>query len=105
MMIEAGQLVIDRDRYLVTVAGDPVNLTFMEFNALWAIVAHAGRVVTYDALAEVLWGKPVPHARRRLAVIISRIRSKLGDAADVIDTVTRVGYRLAPSAGSQALGA
>ena len=95
-MIRAGDLVIDRERYLVTVQGEPVRLTFKEFNALWAIVAQAGRVVTYDALAEALWGKPVPHARRRLAVIVSRIRSKLGDAADVIDTVTRVGYRLAP---------
>mgnify|MGYP005819222991 CR=1 FL=1 len=95
-MIRAGDLVIDRERYLVTVQGEPVRLTFMEFNALWAIVAQSGRVVTYDALAEALWGKPVPHARRRLAVIVSRIRSKLGEAADVIDTVTRVGYRLAP---------
>ncbi|MDA0301018.1 MAG: helix-turn-helix domain-containing protein [Chloroflexi bacterium] len=40
---------------------------------------------------------PTPDARRRLAVIVSRIRAKLGDQADVIDTVTRVGYRLAPS--------
>jgi len=95
-MIRAGDVIIDRERYLVTVQGEPVRLTFMEFNALWAIVAQAGRVVTYDALAEALWGKPVPHARRRLAVIVSRIRSKLGGAADVIDTVTRVGYRLAP---------
>jgi len=95
-MIRAGALAIDRERYLVTVHGEPVTLTFMEFNALWTIVAQSGRVVTYDALAEALWGTSVPHARRRLAVIISRIRSKLGDAADVIDTVTRVGYRLAP---------
>lgn len=97
-MIRAGDLAIDRERYLVTVHGEPVNLTFMEFNALWAIVAQSGRVVTYDALAEALWGRPVPHARRRLAVIVSRIRSKLGDAAELIDTVTRVGYRLAPVA-------
>ena len=97
-MIRAGDLIIDRERYLVTVHGEPVRLTFMEFNALWAIVVQSGRVVTYDSLAEALWGKPVPHARRRLAVIVSRIRSKLGEAADVIDTVTRVGYRLAPLA-------
>jgi len=96
VMIRAGDLLIDRERYLVTVHGRPVRLTFMEFNALWYIVEQSGRVVTYDALAQALWGKPVPHARRRLAVIISRIRSKLGEAADIIDTVTRVGYRLAP---------
>lgn len=95
-MLTAGGLTIDRERYLVTVEGDPVKLTFLEFNALWLIVSQAGRVVTYDALAECLWGEAVPHARRRLAVIVSRIRSKLGSAAHIIDTVTRVGYRLAP---------
>ena len=76
-MIHAGDLIIDRERFLVTVHGRPGRLTFLEFNALWAIAEQ--------------------DARRRLAAIVSRIRAKLGDQADVIDTVTRVGYRLAPS--------
>jgi len=96
-MIHAGDLIIDRERFLVTVHGRPVRLTFLEFNALWAIAAQDGRVVSYERLAEALWGAPSPDARRRLAVIVSRIRAKLGDQAGVIDTVTRVGYRLAPS--------
>ncbi|MFA7248675.1 MAG: winged helix-turn-helix domain-containing protein [Dehalococcoidia bacterium] len=96
-MIHTGDLVIDRERYLVTVRGRPVRLTFLEFNALWAIAEQDGRVVPYDRLAAQLWGDATSDARRRLAVIVSRIRAKLGDQADVIDTVTRVGYRLAPS--------
>lgn len=96
-MIHAGDLVIDRERFLVTVHGRPVRLTFLEFNALWAIAEQDGRVVSYERLAERLWGEAAPDARRRLAVIVSRVRAKLGDRADMIDTVTRVGYRLAPS--------
>lgn len=96
-MIHAGDLVIDRERFLVTVHGCPVRLTFLEFNALWAIAEQDGRVVPYERLAEALWGGATPDARGRLAVIVSRIRAKLGDQAEVIDTVTRVGYRLAPS--------
>ncbi len=96
MVIGARHLTIDRDRYLVTVDGRPVRLTYMEFNALLAIAEQSGRVVTYDRLAEMLWGSTSPEARRRLAVIVSRVRSKLGEAADATDTVTRVGYRLAP---------
>lgn len=95
-MIRTGHLMIDRDRYLVTVDGRPVRLTYMEFNALFAIAEQSGRVVTYDRLAETLWSTSGPEARRRLAVIVSRVRSKLGEAANAIDTVTRVGYRLAP---------
>lgn len=96
-MIETGDLVIDRERYLVTVAGQPVRLTFTEFQALWIIAEYGGRVVTYERMAEELWGRESARSRRRLAVIVSRVRAKLGDASDVIDTVTRVGYRLAPA--------
>lgn len=96
-MIHAGSLIIDRERFLVTVNGTPVRLTFLEFTALWTIAEQDGRVVTYERLAEELWGSSSAEARRRLAVIVSRIRAKLGDQVDVIDTVTRVGYRLAPS--------
>lgn len=97
-MIRAGDLVIDRERYLVTVAGRPVPLTYTEFNALWAIAEQEGRVVTYERLARQLWGGETARSRRRLAVVISRVRSKLGSEATAIDTVTRVGYRLAPAA-------
>ena len=96
-MIRAGDLVIDRERFLVTVHGQPVRLTYLEFNTLWAIAEQGGRVLAYDRLAEALWGGAAPDTRRRLAVIVSRMRAKLGDQASAIDTVTRVGYRLAPS--------
>ncbi|MEX1021661.1 MAG: winged helix-turn-helix domain-containing protein, partial [Dehalococcoidia bacterium] len=89
-MVSVGDLLIDRERYLVTVCGTPVRLTYMEFNALWAIVEEDGRVVTYERLAERLWGETTTRSRNRLAVIISRVRSKLGREGAVIDTVVRV---------------
>jgi len=93
--IQSGALTIDRERYEVTVAGASIALTFQEFNALWYIAALEGRVATYDELAQELWGEVDPRARRRLAVLMSRLRSKLGtDGARFLDTVTRVGYRL-----------
>lgn len=93
-MIRSGDLAIDKERYTVTVDGDPVHLTYMEFNALWFIANQEGRVATYDQLARALWGEPSPRSRRRLAVLISRMRAKLGGAGSThIATVTRVGYR------------
>lgn len=95
MIIEVGVLTIDRERYEVTVAGSAVRLTFQEFNALWYIAAREGRVATYAELAQELWGDVDSRAGRRLAVLMSRLRSKLGaDGAGLLDTVTRVGYRL-----------
>ncbi|MPZ99718.1 MAG: hypothetical protein GEU80_10355 [Dehalococcoidia bacterium] len=95
-VIHAGDLSIDRDRYQVTVRGGAVRLTYLEFNVLWLIAELDGRVATYEALADALWGERTSRTRRRLAVVVSRMRSKLGEpGAACVDTVTRVGYRLA----------
>jgi DNA-binding response OmpR family regulator len=96
MVISSGQLAIDPERYLVTVGGDPVHLTYLEFNALYAIAKLEGRIATYDQLTRALWNENSLQTRRRLTVLISRLRSKLGDQAGArVDTVMRVGYRLA----------
>ena len=94
--IHIHDLIIDRERFLVTIGGRPVALTYLEFQALYLIGAANGKVVSYDQLAEALWNEATPRSRRRLAVIISRVRTKLGYAADYIDTVHRVGYRVTP---------
>ena len=92
--IAVGDLVVDRERFRVTVADDPAPLTYMEFEALYVIAEAGGRVVAYDQLAEVLWGAAGDDHRARLAVLVSRIRSKLGPAAQYLQTVRQVGYRL-----------
>ena len=95
--IEVGDLVIDRERYLVTVGDRTADLTFMEFEALYRIAAADGRVASYATLAEALWEDASGDHRRRLAVLISRIRAKLGPRADYLQTVRQVGYRLLAS--------
>ena len=92
--IAVGDLVVDRERFRVTVADDPAPLTYMEFEALYVIAEAGGRVVAYDRLAEALWGAAGDDHRARLAVLVSRIRSKLGPAAQYLQTVRQVGYRL-----------
>ena len=95
MAIEFGSLKIDRERYEVLVAGGAVQLTYQEFNALWYIAALEGRVATYQDLARELWGEADERSGRRLAVLISRLRAKLGtEGAALLETVTRVGYRM-----------
>ena len=96
-IIRCNDMEVDRERYLVRVADRRVQLTFMEFHVLVAIAEQAGRVASYDALMQRFWGASSDRHRRRLAVLVSRLRSKLGDGARYIDTVQRVGYRLTPS--------
>ncbi len=98
LRITLGDIVIDRERFLVTVAEQRVELTYMEFEALYLIACARGRVAPYATLAEALWGGLEREHRSRLAVLISRIRSKLGPGAWHLQTVRQVGYRTAGSA-------
>ena len=94
--IRYGDLQVDRERYLVTFAGQIVGLTYMEYRLLVRIAEAQGRVVSYDDLAISCWGDLSAVDRRRLAVLISRIRSKMGAGSRYVSTVQRVGYRLVP---------
>ena len=69
----------------------------MEFQALYLIACAGGRVAPYATLAEALWGGAEREHRSRLAVLVSRIRSKLGPGAYYLQTVRQVGYRVARS--------
>jgi len=86
--------------YLAT--GRPVPPTYRQFAALVRIAEAGGRVVTYEDLGRALWDAPASSAtKRRIAVIMCRLRSQLGETASYIDTVRPVGYRLAPFATSR----
>ena len=98
-VIHCGDLEIDRERYFVHLAGRRVQLTYMEFHVLAQIAEGDGSIVAYDELARSRWGMPSAATRRRLAVLVSRIRSKLDEGAPSIETVRRVGYRLSAGHG------
>lgn len=91
--LEVGSLVIDRIRWSVAIDARPVDLTFLEFEALWTIASLRGRVATHRVISEALWDAEPVTAALRIAVIVSRIRRKLGDARGMIMTAS-FGYRL-----------
>lgn len=90
---------------LVTVdGGEPVSVTDREREVLVALADAGGRVLSKrDLLAEV-WGGG-EHDAHLVEVVVGRLRQRLGDAAEVVETVHRRGYRLAgsvvPGAGSR----
>ena len=62
-----GDLTIDYDRRLVTVAGSPVRFTPLEYELLRVLSLNAGRVVTYETLLRQVWGTEAVPARSRCA--------------------------------------
>ena len=92
--IKCGGLVVDHDRCEVSVEDRSIMLTFREFELLWFLASHKGRVFTRDALLNKVWGYDYFGGDRTVDVHIRRLRSKIDDANHAfIETVRNIGYR------------
>ena len=90
-------LVIDHAERRVSVAGRAVHLTPTEYELLFELAMNAGRVVTFDALLDRVWGLGRSGERGSVRTYVKRLRRKLGEDADspkYIFAEPRVGYRM-----------
>ncbi|MEW6447903.1 MAG: response regulator transcription factor [Bacillota bacterium] len=91
-----GQLTIDRERLMVSWKGVRQGLTPKEFELLYFLAAHPGRVFSRDHLLDKIWGYDFPGGSRTVDVHIRYIRQKLEQlpgAPRFIETVRGAGYR------------
>ena len=98
--IRQGDLEIDFERRAVTLAGDPVQLTYVEFEILATLAASPGRVYTREMLLEHIWGDSTYRDPRTVDVHIRHLREKLESdpkAPEYLFTVRGVGYRFRDS--------
>lgn len=93
----AGCLSVSTERHQVTVSGQKIALTLKEFELLCLLFAHRGRVLTRDQILQQIWGYSFDGESRTVDVHIKTLRSKLGAAADVIETVRGMGYKIGDS--------
>ena len=93
--IAAGPLVVDRARHKVTVAGEEVALTALEFKLLFTLLSRRGRVQTRERLLEDVWEMNPEVTTRTVDTHVKRLREKLGAAGAFVETVRGVGYRFA----------
>jgi two-component system KDP operon response regulator KdpE len=89
---------IDRDSHEVTIRGERADLTPREFDLLWTLADHPGRVVTHERLLELVWGPAHRHDLNYLRVAVRSLRRKLesnpGEPQLIINE-PGVGYRVA----------
>jgi two-component system OmpR family response regulator len=90
--IEVGSVRIDTRASRVTVDGNPVRLTSLEYRLLAYLGHHKGRVVSRSELVEHLYDQDFDRDSNTVEVFIGRLRKKLG--VNVIHTVRGLGYRL-----------
>ena len=98
--VRIGDLVIDETTYVVRLHGEPLDLTFREFELLKYLAGNPGRVFTRSQLLSEVWGYDYYGGTRTVDVHIRRLRAKLGPEHDsMIGTVRGVGYKLDPQGG------
>lgn len=96
-MASVGELQIDEDTYVVRLRGQPLDLTYREFELLKYLAANPGRVFTRGQLLQQVWGYDYYGGTRTVDVHIRRLRAKLGlEYEALIGTVRGVGYKLDP---------
>ncbi|MYN65777.1 MAG: response regulator [Acidobacteria bacterium] len=97
-----GDLAIDYGQRRVTVGGNAVDLTAIEYEVLRALALDAGRVVTFETLLRRVWAKPDSDDAHLVRIVVKNLRRKLGDSAASparIFNQRGVGYRMAKPAG------
>ncbi len=91
-----GDLYVNPQKHIVKVSGSEVVLSFKEYSLLMVLLEANGNVVTRDGLLSLVWGEHYDESRT-LDVHIRKLRVKLGEAGDLIQTVKNVGYKIGGS--------
>jgi len=93
-IIRIGDLTIDSGKRKVSLNGRIVDLTTTEFNILVTLSTRNGRVMERDKLLDEAFGQDSVVLDRTVDVHIASLRRKLGNAAQIIETVRGIGYRI-----------
>lgn len=92
-IIVVDDMTINLATYQVSVAGKPVDFTYLEYALLSFLVRHPGHTFSRDALLQHVWGFDYYGGSRTVDVHVRRIRAKLGpELAQRLETVRGVGY-------------
>jgi two-component system phosphate regulon response regulator PhoB len=92
--LAAGDIELDVDAHLCYVKGAELPLTLQEFRLLAYLISGKGRVRTREELLADVWNASPELETRTVDTHVKRLRDKLGDAGDIIETVRGLGYRI-----------
>lgn len=88
--VSSSKLTIDRDKFIIQLAGEDLILPKKEFELLELLANRPGKVFTRDQILKVVWGDEAIVGERTIDVHIRKLREKIGN--DYIRTIKGVGY-------------
>lgn len=96
-ILSVGAIRIDRAAHRVTVGREVIDLTPTEFKLLLTLAERKGRVQARSHLLEAVWEAAPDIQTRTVDMHVQRLRTKLGAAGEMIETVRGFGYRINPT--------
>lgn len=91
--LSIGRIHMNRAAHRVTLDGKPVDLTLIEYKLLKLFMENPDIAFTRDRLLDRIWGRDVYVSDRTVDVNIKRLREKLGEERERLETVRGIGYR------------
>lgn len=92
--VTVGSIRIDRAAHQVTANGNQIDLTPTEYKLLLTLAERKGRVLARTLLLQTVWDAAPDIQTRTVDMHVQRLRTKLGSAGDLIETVRGFGYRI-----------
>jgi two-component system KDP operon response regulator KdpE len=92
--IQIGELCIDLEARRIFVGENDLHLTHTEYAILAELAHHLDAIVTHDELLTQVWGPEYRGSNHYLHTYLGRLRKKLGDYGDLLETVPGMGYNL-----------
>jgi DNA-binding response OmpR family regulator len=90
--LSAGDLEVDPIAFIVSIKGRRVDLALMEFKMLCLLMSRPGEVFSREELLKAVWGADADVDIRSVDTYVYRVRSRLGDCGEMIQTVRGRGY-------------
>ncbi len=91
--ISAGGIVIDKAAHLATVDGNPMELSFKEFELLTYFLENQGIALSREKILNSVWNYDYFGDARTIDTHVKKLRSKMGDKGEYIRTVWGMGYK------------
>ena len=91
--IEAGGIIVDKASHTVTIDGNPVELSFKEFELLTYFIENKGLALSREKILNHVWNYDYFGDARTIDTHVKKLRSKMGDRGDYIKTIWGMGYK------------
>ena len=93
MLIEMGGIILDKAAHQVTIDGNPVELSYKEFELLTYFMQNAGIALSRDRILNGVWNYDYFGDARTIDTHVKKLRAKLGDKGNYIKTIWGMGYK------------